>query len=71
MMLQNSISEPGTFGDESLFQVIGFLKLFMDEWEGAQINEKTVILKRAVILFDVGKFDKNEGCYAAAFKNQS
>jgi Putative Zn-dependent protease, contains TPR repeats len=59
---------PEHTSDESLFQVIRFRKLPMDEWEGAKINEKAMIIKRADILFDVGKFEKSVVCYSAALK---
>jgi len=54
--------------DDSLFQVIRFRKLPMEEWEGSKIDEKAMITKRADILFDVGKFDKSVVCYTAALK---
>ena len=59
---------PEHTSDESLFQVIRFFKLPMEEWEGAKIDEKAMITKRADILFDVGKFDKSVVCYNAALK---
>lgn len=59
---------PDHSSEDSLFQVIKFRKLPMDEWEGARINEKAMITKRADILFDVGKFDKSVMCYNAALK---
>ena len=59
---------PDHTDDDSLFQVIKFRKLPMEEWEGTRINEKAMITKRADILFDVGKFDKSVMCYNAALK---
>ena len=59
---------PEDTGDSSLFQVIRFKKLPIDEWEGKKIDEKSMITKRADILFDVGKFNKSVICYSAALK---
>ena len=54
--------------DSSLFQVIRFRKLPIEEWEGKKIDEKSLITKRADILFDVGKYNKSVACYSAALK---
>ena len=53
---------PEHVNDESLYQVIRFFKLPIEEWEGTQINEKAMITKRADIFFDIGKFDKSVIC---------
>ena len=50
------------------FQIITFKKLDIDEWKGDKIDEKAMIMKRADILFDSGKFDKSTMCYDAALK---
>ncbi len=52
----------------SLFQIIRFKKLPIEDWEGKKIDEKSMISKRADILFDVGKFNKSVVCYSAALK---
>ncbi|HSO26170.1 MAG TPA: tetratricopeptide repeat protein, partial [Methanobacteriaceae archaeon] len=54
--------------DETLFQIIRFKKLPIEEWEGEKINEKAMITQRADILFDSGKYHKSEMCYTAALK---
>ncbi|HEX7468477.1 MAG TPA: tetratricopeptide repeat protein, partial [Methanobacterium sp.] len=59
---------PDDTADSSLFQVIRFKKLPIEEWEGKKIDEKSMITKRADILFDVGKFNKSVVCYNAALK---
>jgi len=59
---------PEDNSDSSLFQVIRFTKLPIESWEGKKIDEKSMITKRADILFDVGKFNKSVICYNAALK---
>jgi tetratricopeptide (TPR) repeat protein len=59
---------PDDTDDSSLFQVIRFKKLPIENWEGKKIDEKSMITKRADILFDVGKFNKSVVCYSAALK---
>ncbi len=54
--------------DDSLFQVIRFRKLPINEWEGKKIDEKALISKRADILFDMGKFNDSVQCYSAALR---
>jgi len=54
--------------DKDLFQIIYFEKLDIDEWKGEKIDEKVMIMQRADILFDSGKYDKSELCYTAALK---
>ena len=50
------------------FQIIYFEKLDVDDWKGDKIDEKSMITKRADILFDSGKFDKSTMCYDAALR---
>jgi len=59
---------PDDTDDESLFQVIRFKKIPVEEWEGEKINEKAMITKRADILFDTGKYNDSVMCYTAALK---
>ncbi|MDR2966860.1 MAG: tetratricopeptide repeat protein [Methanobacteriaceae archaeon] len=54
--------------DDDKFQIIYFKKLNVDEWEGEKIDEKDMIVQRADILFDSGKYDKSAICYTAALK---
>ena len=54
--------------DNSLFQIVRFKKIPINKWEGKTINEKSMITKRADILFDVGKFNDSVQCYSAALR---
>ncbi|MDP3623433.1 MAG: tetratricopeptide repeat protein, partial [Methanobacteriaceae archaeon] len=54
--------------EDTLFQVIRFKKLPIEDWEGEKIDEKAMITQRADILFDSGKYDKSAMCYNAALK---
>ena len=56
---------------DELFEKIQKLiaeKLDIDDWKGDKIDEKSMITKRADILFDSGKFDKSTMCYDAALR---
>ncbi|MGZ7107501.1 MAG: ASCH domain-containing protein, partial [Methanobacterium sp.] len=54
--------------DDSLFQIIRFKKIPVEEWEGEKIDEKSMITKRADILFDSGRYGDSVMCYSAALK---
>ena len=58
----------GRIDSSDQFQIIHFEKLHIDGWKGDKIDEKAMIMKRADILFDSGKFDKSTMCYDAALK---
>jgi Flp pilus assembly protein TadD/uncharacterized protein YqfB (UPF0267 family) len=59
---------PDDTDDNSLFQIIRFKKYPVEEWEGEKIDEKTMITKRADILFDSGRYGDSVMCYTAALK---
>ena len=58
----------GRVNPSDKFQIIYFEKLDIDDWKGDKIDEKSMITKRADILFDSGKFDKSTMCYDAALR---
>ena len=58
----------GKIDSDEKFQIIYFEKLDIDDWKGDKIDEKAMIMKRADILFDSGKFDKSTMCYDAALR---
>ena len=51
------------------FKLYDLKKFPIEEWEGKKIDEKSMITKRADILFDVGKFNKSVVCYTAALNS--
>jgi tetratricopeptide (TPR) repeat protein len=60
---------PDDTEDDSLFQIIKFNKYPIDKWEGEKIDEKSMITKRADILFDSGRFRDSVMCYTAALRH--
>ncbi len=59
---------PNNCSKESQFQVFSFHKLPVNEWEGSIIDQKNMIVKKADILFDMGKFNQSSLCYKAALE---
>lgn len=50
------------------FQVFEFRKLHISQWEGSAINQKQMIIKKADVLFNMGKYDQSSLCYKAALE---
>lgn len=58
----------GELDDETKFQIIRFKRLPINEWEGEKIDQKAMIIQKADILFDLGKYKESKTCYNAALK---
>ncbi len=59
-------SYPNNTKNNDEFQIIEFRKLPVSQWEGPVIDQKNMIIKKADILFDMGKYDQSAICYKAA-----
>lgn len=61
-------SYPNNTKPDDEFQVFTFRKLPVDQWEGSVINQKTMIMKKADVLFELGKYEQSAACYEAALE---
>ena len=50
---------PNNTADDDKFQVFDFHKLHVSQWEGSAINQKNMIIKKADVLFDMGKYQQS------------
>ncbi len=61
-------SYPNNTEDDDEFQVFTFKKLPVDQWEGSAINQKKMIIRKADVLFELGKYEQSSVCYKAALE---
>lgn len=59
---------PNNTSDDDEFQIFSFRKLPVEQWEGSVIDQKNMIMKKADILFDMGKYEQSSVCYKAALE---
>lgn len=59
---------PNNVKDSDEFQVFTFRKLPVEQWEGPVINQKMMIIKKADVLFELGKYEQSSICYKAALE---
>ena len=59
---------PNNHSKDDEFQVFSFKKLPVEQWEGPVINQKTMIIKKADLLFELGKYEQSSICYKAALE---
>ncbi len=64
-------SYPNNTSDDDEFQIFEFRKLDVSQWEGSATNQKNMIIKKADVLFDMGKYDQSALCYKAALDYDS
>lgn len=68
--LENDLKKtyPNNTNPDDEFQVFEFRKLHVTQWEGSAINQKNMIIKKADVLFDMGKYTQSSICYKAALE---
>ena len=59
---------PNNTSGKDKFQVFEFRKLHVTQWEGSAINQKNMIIKKADVLFEMGKYKQSSICYKAALE---
>lgn len=59
---------PNNTKNKDEFQVFQFKKLHVSQWEGSAINQKNIIIKKADVLFEMGKYKQSSICYKVALE---